>query len=76
MTAFKPIRYRPRAKWLDTFWVSCRKWTVMVRCEADGRITDAAPLVRKFIGQPMSHLEDFAARCGGPVQVVKLNQPL
>lgn len=63
-------RFRPRAKWLQVYWVSTGRWTVRVTTEADGRIVDAAPLVRKFIGQPMSHLMDFARRTGGAGQLL------
>lgn len=62
-------RFRPRSKWLEVYWVSTQRWTVRVATEADGRIVEAAPLVRKFIGQPLSHLIDFARRTGGCGQV-------
>ena len=67
-------RYRPRAKWLQVWWVSTERWTVQVKTEADGNIVDAAPLVRKFIGQPFSHLQDWARRKGGcgPVKIERL----
>jgi len=62
--------FRPRAKWLEVYWVSTGRWTVRVATEADGRIYDAPRPVRKFIGQPMSHLMDFARRTGGAGQLL------
>jgi len=70
----KVNHFRPRAKWLETYWISTERWTVKVVTEADGNIVDAAPLVRKFIGQPFKHLKEWAERKGGygPVQIERL----
>ena len=58
---------------IEVYWISTSRWTVRVTTEAYepyGLIVDAAPLVRKFIGQPISHLMDFARRTGGAGQIV------
>jgi hypothetical protein len=45
-------------------WISCAKFTVEV--ETDGRdvITRAAPIVRKFVGQPLVNLLKWAGDFG------------
>ena len=74
MTTGKRNMFHPRAKWLQTWWVSCERWTVRVVTEADGNVVDAAPLLRKFVGQPFRHVEEFARRKGGcgKVQIERL----
>lgn len=47
-----------------TWWVSCNKFTVRVDT-VDGRIVSAAPIVRKFIGQPFTNLLKWADGLGG-----------
>jgi hypothetical protein len=44
-------------------WISCQAFTVRVET-TDGIITWAAPVVRKFTGQPLAHLLAWAARLG------------
>ncbi|HEY1876922.1 MAG TPA: hypothetical protein VGG66_05605 [Rhizomicrobium sp.] len=56
-----------------TYWVSCDQWTVEVRA-ADGRITQAAPIVRRFIGQPLNNLLNWARGLGG-LRVEMLPEP-
>jgi hypothetical protein len=49
-------------------WVSCQKFTIGVRVEDHSdvrRITDAAPIARKFIGQPVTNLLKWAGGFGG-----------
>ena len=46
------------------YWVSCNRFTVRVTV-VDGRITDAAPVLRRFIGQPFDNLLAWARRLGG-----------
>ena len=58
-------RFRPRRKNLESWRVSTPKWTVLVRCEADGNIVEAAPIVRKFIGKNLDRLLEHAAKQGG-----------
>jgi hypothetical protein len=52
-----------------TFWVSCRKFTVRVVTDEHGVITEAAPIVRRFIGQPLGNLTRWAAREIGGLRV-------
>lgn len=39
----------------QSWWISCPLFTVQVTT-VDGIIRDAAPIVRKFIGQPLANL--------------------
>jgi hypothetical protein len=48
-----------------THWVSCTAFTVRVETDAGGRITWAAPIVRKFVGQPLANLLRWAGSRGG-----------
>lgn len=41
---------------MNSYWVSCRDFTVRVDVDDAGVIRQAAPIVRKFIGQPLSNL--------------------
>ena len=47
-----------------TYWISNRVFTVRVEA-TDGVITEAAPIVRKFLGQPVGNLLHWARRQGG-----------
>lgn len=37
-------------------WISCRKFTVRVVVDDGNIITEAAPILRRFIGQPLRNL--------------------
>jgi hypothetical protein len=50
---------------MRAYWVSCAKFTVRVAADEDGVITEAAPIVRRFIGQPLGNLTRWAAGLGG-----------
>lgn len=66
-------RFRPRVSQLDNWWFSCRMFTVKIRAEQDGTIRGAAPIIRKFIGQTLRHLERWAEGEGwGKVEQVLL----
>ena len=39
-----------------SYWFSNRRMTVSVDVDADKIITDAAPIARKFVGQPLRNL--------------------
>lgn len=39
------------------YWLSTKRMTVTVGVDPDGIIFAAAPIVRKFIGQPLTNLE-------------------
>jgi hypothetical protein len=49
---------------LNAYWLSSEKMTVMIKADDSGKIYSAAPIVRKFIGQHMSRLEDWMKRQG------------
>ncbi len=42
---------------LISWWCSCRLFTVRVTTDVQLVIVAAAPIVRRFIGQPLSNLE-------------------
>lgn len=46
-------------------WISTKKFTVVVETDDDRIIRKAAPMVRKFIGQPVDNLFKWAATFGG-----------
>jgi hypothetical protein len=50
-------------------WVSCSKFTVQVNTDANDKIIWAAPIVRKFVGQPLANLLSWAMTLGGEVDV-------
>ena len=52
------------------YWVSCLKFTVCVRTH-NGVIVEAAPIVRKFVGQPTVNLLNWARKFGG-LKVVEI----
>ena len=45
-------------------WLSSKKMTVLVDVQ-DGLITEAAPVTRKFIGQPLQNLIRWMRKQGG-----------
>lgn len=49
---------------MEKWWISCLKFTVQVNVK-DGVIVNAAPVVTKFKGQPLSNLLRWAAKLGG-----------
>jgi hypothetical protein len=44
--------------------VTCKKFTVGVEVDRSGVIRDAAPVVRKFIGQPLDNLVRWFRKFG------------
>jgi hypothetical protein len=46
-------------------WISCRAFTVRVHTTPEGEIVWAAPVVKKFVGQPVANLLGWAAAQGG-----------
>lgn len=50
---------------MSAYWLSCRHFTVLVTVGPDGRIHSAAPIVRRFVGQPFGNLTRWAERLGG-----------
>ena len=49
----------------NRYWVSCRRFTIEVACDAAGTIVRAAPIARGFLGQPYARLLEWARRQGG-----------
>lgn len=49
---------------MSEWWLSSRRMTVVVE-ERDGIVVDAAPIVRKFIGQPLENLTRWMRQQGG-----------
>jgi len=50
---------------LKAYWLSSNKMTVIVEVNHRGIIVKAAPIVRKFLGQPISNLIKWMKRQGG-----------
>lgn len=46
-------------------WLSCHRLTIMVTTAADGRIIEAAPIARKFVGQHIDRLRSWMRSLGG-----------
>lgn len=42
---------------MKKWWFSCKSFTVQVETDERRVITKAAPIVRKFLGQPLENLE-------------------
>jgi len=40
------------------YWVSCSKFTVMI-IVVNNKIIDAAPVINKFVGQPLDNLSKW-----------------
>lgn len=75
MTACRTNRSRVERPWrLDTWQVSwgsgTRDFAVRVRTDSEGRIVDAAPLVRRFVGQKLDRLVAWA-KPGTKVELLK-----
>lgn len=45
------------------WWVSCKKMTILV-VSKDGIITGGAPIINKFIGQPLRNLKKWLEPMG------------
>lgn len=48
---------------MDRWWLSCPKFTVLVVTD-QRQIVETAPLTRKFVGQPLANLVQWAKRFG------------
>jgi hypothetical protein len=48
-----------------THWVSCNSFTVEVKVDERGVIVWAAPLVKRFLHQPIGNLLNWAKPFGG-----------
>lgn len=58
-------RLRLPRRAMKTWWMSNDKMTVKVVSDNSGVITDAAPVVRKFVGQPLRSLSVWMNRLPG-----------
>lgn len=47
------------------WWVSSERMTFAVKVDGYGIVTEAAPIARKFIGQPAANLGAWMRRQGG-----------
>lgn len=56
-----------------THWISCRVFTIEATTR-DGIVVKAAPIARKFLGQPLTHLLDWAGEFGGLRHYVKTTE--
>jgi hypothetical protein len=50
---------------MTSHWVSCQKFTVLVKTDDHAEIVFAAPLVRRFLRQPVGNLLNWAQQFGG-----------
>ena len=60
------------------YWVSCERFTIGVVTRGKGshaEICEAAPIARKFIGQPLRNLVQWMRILGG-LKVAKIQDPL
>lgn len=53
------------------YWLSTRRMTVFAEVDARGTITNASPIVRKFVGGGFLNLKRWLERQGG-LRCVKL----
>lgn len=49
---------------VTTWWLSNHKMTVMIKTNQNRQIIEAAPIVKKFIGQPLSNLAYWMDKIG------------
>lgn len=50
---------------MPSYWLSCKKFTVQVEVDDNGIITEGAPIVKKFVGQPIVNLTRWMNDLGG-----------
>lgn len=63
-----------RAQGQEAYWCSTPQWTCLVVIDAQKHIVDAAPLLRRFVGQPASNLRRWTQAKGWQMEVVQLPQ--
>ncbi len=69
-----PTRRHARARdGVTDYWLSCQKFTVLVRVDDTQIIRYTAPISRKFVGQPFDNLKRWASRWG-PLDVQQLRE--
>jgi hypothetical protein len=47
------------------YWLSTHRMTILARVDEQGRIAQAPPIARTFVGQPFDNLRAWLARQGG-----------
>jgi len=51
---------------MRSWWFSCKSFTCLVVSNEHNLVTaDSAPIVRRFIGQPIKNLADWMRKIGG-----------
>ena len=58
---------------MNRYWLSSRKMTVGVTVNRHTLISDAAPVARRFIGQPFANLKRWMSGHGG-LRIEELTQ--
>lgn len=61
--------------WPVIWWIVGQKATVRVVTDDRGVITEAAPLVRRFIGQPLENVQYWMHKRFGPITTEKREEP-
>ena len=59
---------------MRAYWVSAPYATGEVQVSAAGRIVEAPPVWRVFIGQPLANLKRWLESKGGPVWVERMEE--
>ena len=54
------------------YWLSNRQFTVLVQVDGGDRIITAAPIVRRFVGQPMEALRRWSEQRFGATDIRQL----
>jgi len=57
------------------FWVSCSKMTVRLTVNEKRIITETAPILHRFVGQPSKNLFDWLEEKFGHVTIKYLSNP-
>lgn len=65
-------RWVPKEGDCVKYWVSCSRFSVQVNTDERGTIIWAAPIVRRFIGQPLGNLVRWASASAIPLDIRQL----
>lgn len=61
---------------IEMIQISCTRFTVAVYVNSDGMIVDAAPLVRKFVGQPFINLTRWVRRFDNDPRITSIERTI
>lgn len=50
---------------MTVHWISCKAWTAHAVSDERGIVIEAAPIIGRFVGQPVLNLLAWAAKLGG-----------